>query len=103
MYVKSIVCWACDAEYSPDTLLNLCTCGKPLRVNYDLEAVSRAFSKSSLSGRDHTLWRYREVLPLPLDVEPPTLGEGGTPLIPADKLAQGLGMDCGTLFIKDEG
>ena len=31
-----------------------------------------------------------------------TLGEGGTPLIPADRLAASLGMEPGGLVIKDE-
>jgi threonine synthase len=48
------------------------------------------------------MWRYREVLPLPLEVDPPTLGEGGTPLIPADSLAAEIGMETGRLLIKDE-
>jgi threonine synthase len=43
------------------------------------------------------LWRYREVLPLPGDVEPVSLGEGGTPLLRAQKFA-----DDVDLWIKDE-
>jgi threonine synthase len=39
---------------------------------------------------------------LPLDVSPPTLGEGGTPLLPADHLASRLGLGQGQLFVKDE-
>jgi threonine synthase len=43
------------------------------------------------------LWRYREVLPLPSDVEPVSLGEGETPLLRASKFA-----DDVELWIKDE-
>ena len=43
------------------------------------------------------MWRYREVLPLPGDIEPVSLGEGGTPLLRALKFA-----DDVDLWIKDE-
>src|SRR5579871_3603473 len=102
MFTTQLTCWACGTAYSPDRLINLCVCGKPLRVDYDLAAVAKAVSPQSVAGRPRTLWRYREVLPLPLDVDPPTLGEGGTPLIPADSLAALLGMEAGKLLIKDE-
>lgn len=97
-----ISCFACGKEYPPDRLLNLCTCGKPLRVDYDLETLKRTFTPASLVGRPHDLWRYREVLPFPPDEPPPTLGEGGTPLIPADALADHLGMQNCRLLVKDE-
>lgn len=35
-------------------------------------------------GPERGLWRYRHTLPLPPEAEPVTLGEGGTPLLPAD-------------------
>ncbi len=102
MFVTHLTCWACGKTYAPDQLINLCTCGKPLRVDYDLAAAARAVSPAALSGRQRDLWRYCEVLPPPLDVEPPTLGEGGTPLLPADRLASQLGLDPGRLYVKDE-
>jgi threonine synthase len=43
------------------------------------------------------LWRYREVLPLPANVEPVSLGEGGTPLLRAQRFANDV-----ELWIKDE-
>lgn len=56
--------------------------------------------KRSLLDRSPTVWRYREMLPLPADEEILTLGEGGTPLLPASQLAE----HCGSqrLWIKDE-
>jgi threonine synthase len=53
-----------------------------------------------LRGRDRSLWRYREVLPLPLDVDPLSLGEGGTPLLRAGRFADALGLT--SLWVKDE-
>jgi threonine synthase len=101
-YVIQLSCFACGRAYPADRLINLCECGKPLRVDYDLLAVARAVSRDDLNQRPRNLWRYREVLPFPLDAESPTLGEGGTPLIPADLLAEPLGMEAGALVVKDE-
>lgn len=103
MFVTDLTCWACGASYPFDALINLCRCGKPLKVNYDLDAAGRSLSPSKLQKRAWNLWRYREVLPLSFEIEPPTLGEGCTPLLPADSLADSLGMKRGSLLIKDEG
>ena len=61
--------------------------GRPLWVRYDLDRGPRRrhARPTSRSGR-RRLWRYRELLPLPLDVEPVTLGEGMTPLLPCPRL-----------------
>jgi threonine synthase len=69
-------------------------------VAYDLERASATLSREALSGREPTLWRYREVLPVDQDANRLTLGEGMTPLIKADRLGERLGME--KLFIKDE-
>ena len=102
MFTTQLTCWACGNTYSPDQLINLCVCGKPLRVDYDLAAIARAVSPRDLAARPRDLWRYREALPLLADVEPPTLGEGGTPLLRVDALAAQLGMEAGRLLNKDE-
>jgi threonine synthase len=74
--------------------------GRPLWVRYDLPAVRRAVAPETFAVRPTTLWRYRELLPLPFDAEPVTLGEGMTPLLPCPRLASALGLR--RLFIKDE-
>jgi threonine synthase len=74
--------------------------GRPLWVRYDLAAVGRAINPSILAGRPPTLWRYRELLPLPLQAEPVTLGETITPLVPCPRLGTELGLS--RLWIKDE-
>jgi threonine synthase len=74
--------------------------GRPLWVGYDLAAVGAAVTPAALSGRVTSLWRYRELLPLPFDVEPVSLGEGLTPLLPCPRLGNELGLP--KLAIKDE-
>lgn len=74
--------------------------GRPLWVRYDLSALRQSLRPETIAARPPSLWRYRELLPLPLDAEPVTLGEGMTPLLPCPRLGQALGLPH--LFIKDE-
>jgi len=74
--------------------------GRPIWVRYDLESVKRSVAPSDLIERAPSLWRYRELLPLPMDAQPVTLGEGMTPLLDAPRLANELGLE--KLWIKDE-
>jgi threonine synthase len=54
-----------------------------------------------LALREPSLWRYREVLPLPEGRERVTLGEGMTPLLPARRLGRRLSLPG--LLVKEEG
>ncbi len=75
--------------------------GKPLFARYDLEKAKATLTKDSLANRSTNIWRYREVMPVIDDENIITLGEGGTPLLKAERLAEEVGMD--TVYIKDEG
>ena len=99
-FAQEIICPRCDHRFPLSRLLNLCTCGSPLLVRYDLKKASANFSISSLQGRVSSLWRYRELLPLRDDANLVSLGEGFTPLLPAKSLAGELGLK--RLWIKDE-
>jgi threonine synthase len=74
--------------------------GRPLWVRYDLAAVGKAVTPAVIATRPPSLWRYRELLPLPFDAEPVTLGEGFTPLLPCARLGKALGLP--QLLVKDE-
>ena len=100
MFAQEIICPRCDHRFPLSRLLNLCTCGSPLLVRYDLKKASANFSISSLQGRVSSLWRYRELLPLRDDANLVSLGEGFTPLLPAKSLPGELGLK--RLWIKDE-
>jgi threonine synthase len=90
--------------YDPRQIHHLCSCGAPLVARYDLTAAKR-LSKESLAGRERSMWRYAELMPLfesrPGQLESPvTLGEGWTPLIRTRRLGKALGLD--RLYVKDE-
>jgi threonine synthase len=99
-FAKEIVCSRCDNRFRLNQLLNLCSCGAPLLVRYDLEKASAALTKSSFQSRGANLWRYRELLPVEDDANVVSLGEGFTPLLEAKTLAQELSLR--RVWIKDE-
>ena len=74
--------------------------GRPLWVRYDILKVKSTVRPADFAGRPPSVWRYRELLPLPLDVQPITLGEGMTPLLHCPRLGRVFGLT--QLFIKDE-
>ena len=93
----SVPCGA--GPYDPRVEQHLCTCGAPLLARYNLDAA-RAWRRDSLVGREPTMWRYRELMPLFDGEVPVTLGEGWTPLIHTKRLGESLGMR--SVYVKDE-
>lgn len=75
-------------------------CGSFLEIVYDLPAVRRNMTKSSLEKRDPGIWRYAELLPVVAPSTVVSLGEGGTFLHKCDRLAKRFNLR--SLFLKDE-
>ena len=99
-FAKEIVCPRCRKSFRLGRLINLCPCGSPLTVRYDLKKIKGSMKKAALKGRPATLWRYREFLPLRSDKNRVSLGEGFTPLMEAPRLASELNVK--RIWIKDE-
>jgi threonine synthase len=68
-------------------------------VRYDYPRIARIWP-SLLRQRPHTMWRYRELLPLRDDDVQISMGEGGTALLRAHNLGMMLGAP--NILIKDE-
>ncbi|RWR07514.1 threonine synthase [Siminovitchia fortis] len=100
-YMTHLSCSKCSRTYNPDTVQQLCECGSPLLVNYDLKKLAKDFKPNELLIRNHDLWRYHELLPVQSPENIVSLGEGMTPLITMKKL--GSDMDIAHLYMKDEG
>ena len=101
MNVTHLECALCGLRHEAQRLLNLCVeCGKPLLVRYDLDRAKESLTKQSLPARRSDMWRYREVMPVENDGNIVSLGEGWTPLMPAQKLADKTGIR--EVYIKDE-
>ncbi|HSI94258.1 MAG TPA: threonine synthase [Jiangellaceae bacterium] len=72
-------------------------CFGPLEVAYDYGQVSR----ERIAAGPASIWRYRDLLPVPADVtETPNTDPGFTRLVRADNLAGEL--DIKTLWVKDD-
>ncbi len=100
-FVRDLECPKCHATYTPSEVHNLCRCGSPLLVRYDLKRLEQAVTKEDLKGRRADLWRYREFLPLEQEENIVSLGEGFTPIFTANNLGPETGFKH--LYIKDEG
>jgi threonine synthase len=72
-------------------------CFGPLEVGYDFGPVSRA----SIGHGPASIWRYRDLLPVPATVvDNPNTEPGWTRLLRADRLGRELGIR--TLWVKDD-
>jgi threonine synthase len=86
-------CSRCGEKFAPQAAPTICPKdGGPLYVRYGLAEIRRNTKRDSVAAGSKSMWRYAAVLP---DVEPVTLGEGFTPMLPSRKYPG--------LVIKDEG
>lgn len=76
-------CTRCNEHFDGGLSINLCPKdGGVLYVRYDLDAIKPKFTRESLQGRVHSMWRYADVFP---DAQPVSLGEGFTPMLPSKR------------------
>ena len=97
-FVTGLECHLCGKKYPAEALWVCGECLGPLRVTYDYAAMRGVVTRALIESRPHSLWRYKELLP----VETPKTGfhSGYTPLVKADRLAKVLGVR--ELYIKDD-
>lgn len=89
-------CIECNTEYHANEIIYTCTCGGLLDVVYDHSDLQ--ITKKDLKG-PLSVWKYRSLLPV--DREPVSLHEGGTPLYRVDRLADSVGLK--EVYVKHEG
>jgi len=90
LYLK---CIKCGVEYPPDKILFFCKkCGSSLDYVLDHDVIADMVSKDLLARRVFNMWRYKEFLPIVDESRIVSIGEGGTPLIKSEKLAERLGL-----------
>lgn len=100
-YVSYLECSKCGERYSADEPHNLCHCGGPLLVRYDLTRIKENINKDIFKSREKGLFRFKELLPIKDEKNIVSLGEGDTPIIYAKNLGNKIGIQ--NLYIKDEG
>lgn len=94
-------CSLCSKKYEAGRAWNLCECGGPLLVRYDLARLKTEWPKDSLGAAVNSMWRYAPALPVQSRTSIISLGEGMTPLLPAKRTGARIGAN--DLLVKDEG
>ena len=95
-------CVRCGRTYPAVPDLTTCECGGILDIVYDYDYIKTTFTKETLAARqDHTMWRYRELLPVEPDTPNTPLRVGWSPLYEEPRLAEQLGLK--RLWVKDDG
>ena len=95
-------CVRCGRTYPAVPDLTTCECGGILDIVYDYDYIKSTFTKETLAARqDHTMWRYRELLPVEPDTPNTPLRVGWSPLYEEPRLAEQLGLK--QLWVKDDG
>jgi threonine synthase len=97
-FVSHLECSLSGERYASDTVQTVSKAGRPLLVRYDLAGAGRGLPRAALTDRPHTLWRYRELLPVRRAENVVSLGEIMTPLVPLPRLAA----PGSELLVKDE-
>ncbi len=101
-YLSHLDCTNCGKQHSADVLQTTCdACGKVLYARYDLEAVKRDLTPETITAREPSMWRWFELMPIRDETNVVTLGEGGTPLLPAPGIEAQTG--ARRVFVKEEG
>src|ERR1700691_3664977 len=93
-------CSLCKQRFEAGTVQNLCACGGPLLVRYDLDLIRTRWRRRDVPNGVSSMWRYAPVLP-PADQAIVSLGEGMTPTLRTRRLGERLGAH--DLWVKDEG
>lgn len=98
--ISHLQCSACNRPFPFDQVNTFASCEKcqksPLLSIYDLSGLT----KSDIDLKERSMWRYSKVLPVLDKKNIVTLGEGWTPLLKLNRLADQFNLE--TLLIKDE-
>ncbi|WP_020580251.1 threonine synthase [Actinopolymorpha alba] len=99
--LSHLSCPRCQRQLDADQVTNVCDCGSPLLVEYDLPAIRAGADRDDVGRRAPSLWRYHELLPVRSPEQVVSFGEGMTPLVPMPAFGREVGVP--RLLMKDEG
>ncbi len=91
MSALSLSCRICATEHPLEAIGSCKKCFGPLDPVYDWDALRAAVTRERLAAGPPNIWRYADLLPVEAPAEP-RLAPGFTPLVPAPRLADALGV-----------
>lgn len=97
MPALSLSCRVCETEHPLEATGTCTRCFGPLDPVYDWDALRGSVTRDRLAAGPPSIWRYADLLPVEAPAEP-RLAPGWTPLVPAPRLAEELGV--GELWLK---
>jgi threonine synthase len=102
-YVTGLACLRCGRRYRRGLDGPCPACGPEgvLEIGFDLARAGRSLNPRALASRPRSVWRYRELLPVPARARLPPLSPGWTPILDEPRLAAWAGVR--SLRVKDEG
>ena len=100
-FVTHLECSVCSTRHDAGVVHNLCVCGGPLLVRYDLQRARTEWRREEIAHSSADMWRYSPMLPVQDQRHIVSMGEGWTPLIRTRRIGQRIGAE--DLWVKDEG
>lgn len=92
-------CRECRTEWGNQPVSFCQNCFAPLEVAYDLAQIRQEVSRDDIANRPPSLWRYKELLPLP-EQYTASLPVGFTPLVKVPALGKQL--HSKSLYVKND-
>ena len=92
-------CRECQTAWGNQPVSYCENCFAPLEVVYDLAQIRKSVNRNEIARRGTTLWRYKELLPLP-EIYDASLPVGFTPLVKAANLGETF--HSKSLYIKND-
>ncbi len=97
MSALSLSCRVCATEHPLEAVGTCSRCFGPLDPTYDWDHLRATITREHLAEGPLSIWRYADLLPVSAPSEP-RLSPGWTPLVPAPRLAEEIGV--GELWLK---
>jgi threonine synthase len=98
--ISRLRCPRCGDEPASKTAFQCSDCGTILEVHIAIDHLNHSDFARMRQSRNQSIWRWFDFFPVANRSSIVSLGEGGTPLIPAERLGGKLGLS--NLYLKND-
>lgn len=94
-HILALECTRCGSRYEPVGQHQVCANHESGTGSLDVVLTEDVRNSESLQADTvRSLWDFEDLLPIPASADPVTLGEGGTPHVPAPALSERYDVEC---------